>query len=52
MQNTKVFSSFMRMKRTNPHLYHSAKTHQEMLDAQRKLGTRFFDQLRDGADEQ
>ena len=52
MQNTPVFSSFMRMKRTNPHLYHSAKTHQEMLNAQRQLGKRFFDQLRDGVDEQ
>ena len=52
MQNTLVFSSFMRMKRTNPHLYHSAKTHQEMLNAQRQLGKRFFDKLRDGADEQ
>ena len=52
MQNTPVFSSFMRMKRTNPHLYHSAKTHQQMLDAQRKLGIRFFDQLRDKADTQ
>lgn len=50
MQNTPVFSFFMRMKRTNPHLYHSAKTHQEMLDAQRKLGIRFYDKLRDGAD--
>ena len=52
MRNTPVFSSFMRIKRTNPHLYHSAKTHQEILDAQRKLGIRFFDKLRDGADEQ
>ena len=42
----------MRIKRNNPHLYHSAKTHQEMLDARRKLGIRFFDKLRDGADEQ
>jgi hypothetical protein len=52
MQNTPVFSSFMRMKRTNPNLYHSAKTYQQMLDAQRKLGIRFFDKLPDGADEQ
>lgn len=52
MQNAPVFSSFMRMKRTNPHLYHSAKTHQEMLKAQRQLGIRFYDKLRDGADEQ
>ena len=50
MQNTPVFSSFMRMKRTNPHLYHSTKTHQQMLDAQQKLGKRFYDKLRDGAD--
>ena len=52
MQNTPVFSSFMRMKRTNPHLYHSAKTNQEMLNAQRQLGRRFFDKLRHGADAQ
>ena len=48
MQNTQVFSSFMRMKRTNPHLYHSAKTHQEMLNAQRQLGIRFYDKLSHG----
>jgi hypothetical protein len=52
MQHTPVFSSFMRMKRTNPHLYHSAKTHQQMLDAQRKLGIRFYDKLRHGGGEQ
>ena len=50
MNTTPVFSSFMRMKRTNPHLYHSAKTHQEMLAAQRQLGKRFYDKLSSSED--
>ena len=38
-----VFSSFLRMKHTNPETYYSARTAKEMILAQKKLGAAFYD---------
>ena len=38
-----VFSSFLRMKHTNPETYYSARTAKEMISAQKNLGSAFYD---------
>jgi len=45
--NIPVFSSFRRLRVTNPDLYYTADTHRKMLNAQRRLGSQFYDLLQD-----
>ena len=40
---TPVFSSFRKLKHTNPEAYYSARTAKKMILAQRKLGSAFYD---------
>ena len=40
---TPVFSSFCKLKHTNPETYYSARTAKEMILAQKKLGSSFYD---------
>ena len=40
---TPVFSSFRKLKHTNPETYYSARTAKEMILAQKKLGSAFYD---------
>lgn len=45
--NTPVFSSFRRLRITNPDLYYTADTHRKMLNAQKRLGSKFYDLIQD-----
>ena len=45
--NIPVFSSFRRLRVTNPDLYYTADTHRKMLNAQRRLGPQFYDLIQD-----
>ena len=45
--NIPVFSSFRRLRVTNPDLYYTADTHRKMLYAQRRLGPHFYDLIQD-----
>ena len=45
--NIPVFSSFRRLRVTNPDLYYTADTHRKMLNAQRQLGPQFYDLIQD-----
>jgi len=45
--NIPVFSSFRRLRVTNPDLYYTADTHRKMLNAQRRLGPKFYDLIHD-----
>ena len=40
---TPVFSSFRKLKYTNPETYYSTRTAKEMILAQKKLGSAFYD---------
>ena len=40
---TPVFSSFRKLKHTNPEMYYLARTAKEMILAQKKLGSAFYD---------
>ena len=40
---TPVFSSFRKLKHTNPETYYSARTAKKMILAQKNLGTAFYD---------
>lgn len=41
--NKPIFSSFRALRNSNPDLYYSADTHRKMLNAQRRLGLKFYD---------
>ena len=41
--NIPVFSSFCKLRVTNPDLYYTAVTHRQMLNAQKRLGPAFYD---------
>jgi len=45
--NIPVFSSFRRLRVTNPDLYYTVDTHRKMLNAQRRLGPKFYDLIHD-----
>ena len=45
--NVPVFSSFRRLRITNPDLYYTADTHRKMLNAQKRLGSKFYDLIQD-----
>ena len=45
MSRIPVFSSFLRLKHTNPSVFHNADTIKQMVKAQRQLGDRFYDAL-------
>jgi hypothetical protein len=45
--NIPVFSSFRRLRITNPDLYYTADTHRKMLNAQKRLGSKFYDLIQD-----
>ena len=45
--NIPVFSSFRRLRVTNPDLYYTADTHRKMLNAQKQLGSKFYDLIQD-----
>ena len=45
--NIPVFSSFRRLRVTNPDLYYTADTHRKMLNAQRRFGPQFYDLIHD-----
>ena len=45
--NVPLFSSFRRLRQTNPDLYYTADTHRKMLNAQKRLGIKFYDLLDD-----
>ena len=42
-KTTPVFSSFRKLKHTNPETYYSTRTVKEMILAQKKLGSAFYD---------
>jgi hypothetical protein len=44
---TPVFSSFQKLRHTHPDLYYSADTHRKMLNAQKQLGSKFYDLIQD-----
>ena len=48
-QNTSrvFFSSYRKLKHSNPDAYHKASTIAEMVQAQRKLGRAFYDLMGD-----
>ena len=41
--NTPLFSSFMKLKYTNPDAYHRASTIREMISLQREHGAKFYE---------
>ena len=41
------FSSYRKLRRSNPDAYHKASTIAEMVQAQRKLGRAFYDLMDD-----
>ena len=45
--NPPVFSSFRALQKTRPDLYYTADTHRKMLNAQKRLGSEFYDLLHD-----
>ena len=45
--NIPVFSSFRRLRVTNPDLSYTPDTHRKMLNAQRRLGPQFYDLIQD-----
>ena len=42
-KSTPVFSSFHKLRHSNPETYYSARTAKEMILAQKKLGSAFYD---------
>ena len=42
-----LFSSYRKLKHSNPDAYHKASTIAEMVQAQRKLGRAFYDLMDD-----
>ena len=49
MSNTQipVFSTFMALRNTHPDLYYTVDTHRKMLNAQKCLGSEFYDLLQE-----
>jgi hypothetical protein len=41
--NTPVFSSYLKLRHTNPDAYHCANTIEQMISLQRKHGHKFYD---------
>ena len=42
LDDTALFTSFLKLKHSNPQAYYSASTHKEMIRLQRQLGAKFF----------